>query len=116
MIYLLLCCFEDGSSGLSLFSAEYIQSTGRGGRDGNGCCCTIFFRSEDFTLVKKVIQFESLPDDEKKRRDVAISNVFKVRVSLLKSFVFKASHFWLICPLLPSVRYGRATMPKTDVE
>jgi hypothetical protein len=59
-------------------SSEYVQTTGRGGRDGMKCCCTLFFRSEDFSQVKNVINFRKLTKEDQDRYSVAISNVFKV--------------------------------------
>lgn len=64
--------------------------------------------------MQNVIKFRDLPDDEKKRRSVAISNVFKVTMLVEVLGVGSISHFLAICPSSSSVRCGRATMPKTD--
>jgi superfamily II DNA helicase RecQ len=57
---------------------EYIQATGRGGRDGQLCHCVLFFSPLDIRVAKNVLQFWKLGERDKERLQVSLDNVCKV--------------------------------------
>ena len=80
------------------FFIEYVQATGRGGRDGKTCHCILFYRQQDCGVVKNVLRFNYLDNEDKKRYMVSIDNVCKVRYSYRwKKIVTADSHFLYIC-------------------
>jgi ATP-dependent DNA helicase RecQ len=38
---------------------DYVQETGRGGRDGNNCRCVLFYRDQDVETAKKVLNIKN---------------------------------------------------------
>jgi superfamily II DNA helicase RecQ len=38
-----------------LVTTDYIQETGRGGRDGNQCTCILYYRDQDTAVAKRVL-------------------------------------------------------------
>jgi hypothetical protein len=70
-----------------LSSKDYIQQTGRGGRDGRTCHCVLFYRHQDRTLASNIVNGVASQridgtaallkrDNEKGERD--LDNVCKV--------------------------------------
>lgn len=58
---------------------DYVQATGRGGRDGGICYCILFYRHQDCALVMNVLRQRDLCDEDKKRHKMSVENVCKVR-------------------------------------
>jgi superfamily II DNA helicase RecQ len=60
------------------FPIEYIQATGRGGRDGKACHCVLFYSPNDIGFVESVLQFQKIEKHQRKRLEVLLENVCKV--------------------------------------
>jgi superfamily II DNA helicase RecQ len=61
-------------------SKDYVQATGRGGRDGAICFCILFFRDQDCAQVKRVLKVRMLSEEDRERIELSVENVCKVRV------------------------------------
>lgn len=61
-----------------LVPLEYIQATGRGGRDGQVCHCVLFYSPQDIGSLKNVLKFNEIGEHEKVRLQASLDNVCKV--------------------------------------
>jgi superfamily II DNA helicase RecQ len=60
------------------FLADYIQETGRGGRDGQICHCVMFYRPGDLAKALSVRNKGLSQAEQKNRNQLEIDNVYKV--------------------------------------
>jgi hypothetical protein len=87
--------FQTTNGNFSFPLKEYVQATGRGGRDGKSCLCILFYRPQDRASVEDVIRLNDSKNKDKHK--VSLDNVCKVGndVLMLIAFLLLVSFIWL---------------------